>query len=410
MVGDRGRELDPPLVAVRRAARQPGPARGAARRARLAADRRTGPRAAARGGSIRRPSSPASSTCSATASRSAVWSASCSISVTSAIVPSSSARPTAIARAARWPASDSRSIRSMNASRRLCGAAPRPSSPAASSSSVYSGLPSLRANSRSTSSGVGASPRMSVERLGQLGAVERDQFERGARWADARARTAAGAAGGGGGARRCGRSGASSPAPRAGCGPGTPRTSAWSGRPSACPRGSAPPAAPRRAGPAAPARPRTAAAEPRDRGARRPGPASSRPGTQRRQLRPAALAQLVEHRVTGAHQRPQRPQQRRVGKLGIALLDGLAPQDDRVLGVALLELPYQPGLADARFTAEQHQRRTLLPGVAQDRLELRQLADATDEVTAREPAAHDGSIAIATSTGGILHVLGLRPG
>ena len=113
--------------------------------------------------------------------------------------------------------------------------------------------------------------------------------------------------------------------------------------------------------------------------------------------------------MTGAHQGPQRPQQRGVGKLGIALLNGFAPEDDRVIGVALLELPYQPGLADARLTAEQHQRRTLLPGVAQDRLELRQLADATDEVTAREPAAHDGSIAIVPSPGAILHVLGLHP-
>jgi len=56
--------------------------------------------------------------------------------------------------------------------------------------------------------------------------------------------------------------------------------------------------------------------------------------------------------VPGANQRSQRPQQGRVGKFGIALLDGLTPEDDRVLGVALLELPYQTGLADARFTAE----------------------------------------------------------
>ena len=114
--------------------------------------------------------------------------------------------------------------------------------------------------------------------------------------------------------------------------------------------------------------------------------------------------------MAGANQRPQRPQQGRVGKFGITLLDCLAPEDDRVLGVALLELPYQAGLADARFTAEQHQRRTLLPGVAQDRLELRLLADATDEMTAGESAAHDGSIAIATSTGEILNELGLSPG
>jgi hypothetical protein len=129
-------------------------------------------------------------------------------------------------------------------------------------------------------------------------------------------------------------------------------------------------------------------------------------GYQRRQLRPAALAQLVEDWVAGADQRPQCAQQGRVGKLGIALLDGFAPEDDRIVGVALLELPYQPGFADARLTAEQHQRRTLLLGVAQDRLELRQFADATYEVTAGQPAAHDGSIAIARSSGEILAELG----
>ena len=50
----------------------------------------------------------------------------------------------------------------MNASRRLRGAAPRPSSPAASSSSVYSGLPSLRAYSRPTRWSSGSAPRMSA--------------------------------------------------------------------------------------------------------------------------------------------------------------------------------------------------------------------------------------------------------
>ena len=110
---------------------------------------------------------------------------------------------------------------------------------------------------------------------------------------------------------------------------------------------------------------------------------------ERGELRPAAAAELLERRVARAHQRPQRPQQRRVRKLGVALLDRFAPQDDRVVGVALLELPYQARLADARLTAEQHQRRTPVGGLSQTRLKLRQLPDAADEVTARQSCAHD---------------------
>ena len=73
--------------------------------------------------------------------------------------------------------SSSRSIRTRNASRRLCGAAPRPSSPAASSSSVYSGLPSLRAYSRSTSWRSGVGVEDVGERLAELVAVERLELD-----------------------------------------------------------------------------------------------------------------------------------------------------------------------------------------------------------------------------------------
>ena len=58
--------------------------------------------------------------------------------------------------------SDSRSTRSISASRSVSGAAPRPSSPAASSSSPNSGLPPERAHSRSSRSAAGGAPRMSV--------------------------------------------------------------------------------------------------------------------------------------------------------------------------------------------------------------------------------------------------------
>jgi hypothetical protein len=93
--------------------------------------------------------------------------------------------------------------------------------------------------------------------------------------------------------------------------------------------------------------------------------------------------------MTCADQRPQRSQQRRVRELSIALLDGLAPQDDGVFGVALLELPYQARLADAGLTAEQHKRRASVGCFSEAGLKFRQLPDAADEVSARESCAHD---------------------
>ena len=75
---------------------------------------------------------------------------------------------------------------------------------------------------------------------------------------------------------------------------------------------------------------------------------------ERSELRATSTAKLLERRMTCAHQRSQRSEQRRVRKLGVALLDRLAPQDDGVIGVAVLELPYEARLADARLTTEQH--------------------------------------------------------
>ena len=51
---------------------------------------------------------------------------------------------TASARSTCWQSGESRSIRSISASRMLGGSGPSPSMPAARSSSVKSGLPSLR--------------------------------------------------------------------------------------------------------------------------------------------------------------------------------------------------------------------------------------------------------------------------
>ena len=61
-----------------------------------------------------------------------------------------------------------------------------------------------------------------------------------------------------------------------------------------------------------------------------------------------------------AHERAQRAQQRRVGKLAVGLRDPVAAQDQRraaVLGgQPLLQLGDQSGLADAGVTAEQDER------------------------------------------------------
>ena len=93
--------------------------------------------------------------------------------------------------------------------------------------------------------------------------------------------------------------------------------------------------------------------------------------------------------MTSAHKRPERPQQRGVGKLGFALLDSLAAEDDGIVGMTLLELPYQPRLADTRLASQQDERRTAIGGFPQAGLKLRQLPDASDEVSARQSCAHD---------------------
>ena len=106
------------------------------------------------------------------------------------------------------------------------------------------------------------------------------------------------------------------------------------------------------------------------------------PRQQRRQLRPAAAAERVERRMAGANQWPQRADQRRVGKLTVGLLDGFAAEHERlILGAAALELPDQPGLADARLAAEQDHDRALPGRLTQREFQLREFPDATDEST-----------------------------
>jgi len=81
----------------------------------------------------------------------------------------------------------------------------------------------------------------------------------------------------------------------------------------------------------------------------------------RRQLDAVGRRQLPERLVTASDDRPQRPQQRRVGQVALGLLQTLAAQEDHsaraVQRLSLLELGHQPRLADARVTPEQHQAR-----------------------------------------------------
>ena len=78
---------------------------------------------------------------------------------------------TASTRRTSCASSGRRSTRTISASRSVGGSAPRPSPPAASSSSANSGLPSLRPYRRSTSVGAGRGAEDVGELLGELGAA-----------------------------------------------------------------------------------------------------------------------------------------------------------------------------------------------------------------------------------------------
>jgi hypothetical protein len=65
-----------------------------------------------------------------------------------------------------------------------------------------------------------------------------------------------------------------------------------------------------------------------------------------------------------SHERAQRPDQRRVRKLTVRLLDGFSAEHDHLvlvgLGHTALELADEPGLADPGLATEQHRDRVLL--------------------------------------------------
>ena len=163
VIGDSGGEVRAAVIRAgpRPAAPARAPAPDEARRARPVAGRRRPPRAAARAGTRRsrpRPGPPAAPRPPRATLRGARGSPRPRRRRGSG--DRAGGRPRAAAAAPGRP-SDSRSIRSISASRSVGGNAPRPSIPAASSSSANSGLPSERANSRSSRSSRGDAPRMS---------------------------------------------------------------------------------------------------------------------------------------------------------------------------------------------------------------------------------------------------------
>ena len=103
--------------------------------------------------------------------------------------------------------------------------------------------------------------------------------------------------------------------------------------------------------------------------------------------------EFVEDGVAVAGERPQDAHDRRVGQLLLAELDGLADHDARA-GVArpARELGHHPRLADAGLTRDEGQGRVPGGGVAERRLELRELCDAPDQAAARHTCRHGLSI------------------
>ena len=116
-------------------------------------------------------------------------------------------------------------------------------------------------------------------------------------------------------------------------------------------------------------------------------------GQQRGQLRPAARGQLGEHLVALAHERPQRAEQRPVGKLAVTGLHGLSTQDGARAGprsqTRRSKLGQQPRLADPGLAGEQNEARPALSRLRKRELQLGQLGDPPDEVRAREPGVHE---------------------
>jgi hypothetical protein len=235
-------------------------------------------------------------------------------------------------------------MRTISASRMVEGSSPRPSRPAASSSSVKNGLPSLRAYRRSTSDGSAGPPRMSASCSVSSSCESGGSSMRRARGA---------------------RSSSASSERRA-----------------------------------------TEAIQERQQRLEDPGLggvvalAGRQPvgpgelGQKAREPGPCGRAELVEYRVAVAREGSQGGDDRGVGELVLSERDAVSGDDARSsrerVAFQLLE---QAGLAYARFTRDEGERWAPSRGVAKGRFELRELSRPSDEPAARHARGHGSSIA-----------------
>ena len=113
------------------------------------------------------------------------------------------------------------------------------------------------------------------------------------------------------------------------------------------------------------------------------------PWKQGRQLRAASAAELIERRVMGAYQGAQGAGQRGVGQLAVALLDRLATEHQYLaLREQALKLSDQTRLADAGISAKEQQRRLSVARCLSRLFELTKLRGPPDKSIAGQPAAH----------------------
>ena len=300
---------------------------------------------------------------------------------------------TAAARTTAWVAGASRSTRASSTSRSVSGSAqPSPSSAAASSSSVNSGLPSERPNSRSArSAGAGScrmpsscsassprSKRSSAIRSTPAGALQLGQ-QRAQRVAPVQL---VGAVGDDEAERLLARAAHEErdEVARRAVGP-VQVLDREQHRPGAARSRSS------SASIASNRRPWRAAGSS---SARVPVPPSS--GSSSASALRVGRRQVAGPRALGGHpagERPQRGDQRRVRDLRAAELEALAEQHARAaLARAGLELAQQPRLADARLAADEDERRAAGRGAVERVAQQLQLGAAADERGGADAAGH----------------------
>ena len=273
-----------------------------------------------------------------------------------------------------------RSIRSISASRSVGGSEPRPSVPAASSSSANSGLPSLRANSRLSRSSPGISPRMSLSCSAELLARERAQLDAAvARVAlelgQQRAQRVAAVQL----VRAVGRDDEHALLAEAARQVDEERAGRAVGPVQVLDRDHQPVLA----------REQLQQLEQAVEQARLGGrlvvvAGLAEAGEDLGERAARGVGELLEGRVAGAGQRAQRADDRRVGQLALAQLDAVAADHADAVGAGrALELGQQAGLPHARLAGHERERRTAADGLGQRPAQLDELCGASDEGRAR---------------------------